>query len=253
MNQIDLQDKLHTFITNGKEPEAQSVLDKIGYGIAALDACSERLLGWRQFRKNAKGLMGAQKKATRLERKARQIIEALARKFRRIARILFKDNEPVLTELGLFPSPWSGNGKASSNGAAPSQNDGSDTGQAEPVESNGSGRRRRPSMRTAAVIDRWRMMFAKALDLEEEHLARLSERGWSIERITEALQAVETYAEADIDQEQKIKTQRAEVAAAREVRIELEKWYNEARSVTLVALQDLPSDQEARLKEMLGL
>jgi hypothetical protein len=251
MNQTQLQHKLNKFTRNGKDAEAQEILARIGYAIAALDACYERLLTWRHLRKEAKRLMGVQKKATAIERRARAVASRLSRKFRKTVRVLFKDDEPVLTRLGLYPSIWSSNGKQPANGSAPAD---SDADPVEPEQTNGSSQsRRNPSMSTAAVIDRWRMTLEAALDLEEEHLARLAERGWGIDEITEALQAVEAYADSDLDQPQKVTAQRETAASARALKEELKQWYTEARSLTLLAIDDLPPDQAARLKELLGL
>lgn len=251
MNQTQLQHKLNKFTKNGKDAEAQEILARIGYAIAALDACYERLLTWRHLRKEAKRLMGVQKKSTAIERRARAVASRLSRKFRKTVRVLFKDDEPVLTRLGLYPSIWSSNGKQPANGSVPAD---SDTGEAEPEQTNGSSQsRRNPSMSIAAVIDRWRMTLEGALVLEEEYLARLAERGWDVAEITEALQAVEAYADADLDQTQKVTAQRETAASARVLREELEKWYQEARSLTLLALEDLPPEKAARLKKLLGL
>lgn len=254
MNQSQFQHKLNMFTKNGKEAEAQEVLNQIGYDIAALDACHEQLLTWRRLRKDAKSLMGEQKEATETERMARARAGRLAKKFRKTARVLFKDDEPVLTKLGLFPSIWGSNGKQPANGSAPAGPDGSGADQTEPAPTNGSSQGSGgPSMSTAAVIDRWRMTLEGALGLDEVHLTRLAGRGWSIAAMTEALQAVEAYADSDIDQAQKIKAQRQTVAEGRALKIELENWYKEARSLTLLALEDLPPDQAARLKKLLGL
>jgi hypothetical protein len=238
MNQTQLEHKLIKFTRNGKTPEAQDVLEKIGYGIAVLDACYEKLLTWRRRRKETKRLMGVQKEATATEGKARTVAGRLAQKFGKTGRVLFNDDKPVMTKLGLYPSIWS-TSKTSVNGSE--QTNGSSQG------SSG------PSMSTAAVIERWRLTFEAALDLEEVYLDRLAERGWGIAEITEALQAVEAYADADLDQNQKIRARRETQAEATALREELEKWYQEARSLTLLALEDLPPKKAARLKELLGL
>lgn len=251
MNQTQLEHKLIKFTRNGKNPEAQDVLEKIGYGIAVLDARHARVLTWRRLRKEAKRLMGVQKEATATEGKTRAVGGRLAQKFGKTARVLFNDDKPVMTKLGLHPSIWSSSGKAPVNGSAPN---GSSTDPAGPEQANGSSQGSSgPSMSTAAVIERWRLTLEAALDLEEVYLARLAERGWGIDEITEALQAVETYAEADLDQNQKIRARRETQAEAIALREELETWYKEARSLTLLALEDLPPKKAARLKELLGL
>jgi hypothetical protein len=102
-------------------------------------------------------------------------------------------------------------------------------------------------------VDRWQMLFSKALELPEEDRARLAERGWSTERLTEAVALVEAYAEADIDQQRKIQAYNAAVSAASAAAAELEAWYLEARGYIKAEITNLPPKKRARIERLLGL
>lgn len=251
MKQAELQHKIRIFTRNGKSDEAQAVLAGIGYDPPALDAAIERLQNWRRSRRQVQSLLAAQKRATQAEREAYLAARNAATKFKRTARLLFKGNEPVLTELGLYPPLHSSNGNGHTNGATPAN--GSDGSLAEPAYSNGNGQRSRPSFSTAATIDRWQMLFEKALDLAAEHQTLLAQRGWPAGEITSALSLVETYAGADIDQQQKVKSYRKALAETAAAAVELRDWYQTARGLTRAALAGLPPEEQAELKKLLGL
>jgi len=170
------------------------------------------------------------KKATEAEAEARGAASAMTTQFKRTVRRVFKGNIPVLTEVGLYPSLW----RTTRNG-------------------NDNGRRSSPSKSTAAVLDRRRMLFGKGQELAEEDQARLAERGWSLEEITEGANLVEAHAQADIIHTQKEGAHAAAMSAASAAAAELEKLYIEARGYAKDALAKLPPKKRARLEKLLGL
>ncbi|HEX9922215.1 MAG TPA: hypothetical protein VGD99_06110 [Anaerolineae bacterium] len=248
MKQSELQHRLKTLIKNGKSAEVQAILEPLGYGPAVLDEAGQKRLDWNRLRRLADDLLAVQKKATELEEEVENAASSLATKFKRVGRRMFKHDKPALTRLGLYPPRWS-SAKKPVNGTA------NDPDQGEPAAetANGSRRPRRPSFSTSAKADRWQMLFSKALELPEEDRDRLTERGWTTERLTEAVALVEAYAEADIDQQQKIQAYNEAVSAASAAAAELEAWYKEARGYILAEIDDLPPKKRARIKRLLGL
>lgn len=247
MKQSELQHRIKILTKHGKTEEAQEILAPLDCGPAMLDQFKADLLDWNNTRRLVKELMRQQKQATQDQEAAHDAASILVTKFKRAARLIFKNNEPVLTLLGLYP-PLSKT-KKSTNGTT------ADAGQSETEleQTNGNGYIRRPSYSTAAKIDRWHMMFSKALELSEADLALLAKRGWTTERLAEALALVEAYAEADIDQQQKIKDQREAASAASAAADALETRYLEMRSHIKAEIADLPPKKRARIEELLGL
>jgi len=254
MNERELKKKVRIFVTNGKDAEAQDVLKKLGFGPEELDAYRERLGVLNRHGRMAKGLLAEQKAATAREDEIEREGDRLDQSFRKTANLIFKEDEPTLTSMGLYPPLWRGSGQSQSNGTAAEPTNGTEESEAEPAPANGRPRSRRgPSKSGEAKRERWRLMLEGALELEEAHQARLAKRGWPKEQIEAALQVVEAFEQADTEQTHKTKAYRKELAAARAVRQELEAWYSEARGLTLQALKYLPEDKAKRLKRLLEL
>jgi hypothetical protein len=242
MKQSDLQHRVKILTKHGKSAEAQKILEPLGYGPAVLDQASDDLINWNGLRRESSDLLAAQKQATDIQEEAEVVARNITTKFKRTGRRVFKNNEPALTQIGLYPPLWS-RPKKSTNGTAAGQTE------ADPANANGN----RPSFSTSAKIDRWMAHFANALELSEVELALLAERGWTTERLTEALALVEAYAEADIDQKQKVKAYEDTASAASAAAAALEAWYMEARGYILAEIADLPPKERARIKRLLGL
>jgi hypothetical protein len=242
MRQSELKHKVELFVTNGKLEEAQDVLAKIGYGPAQLDDLAAKLRTWNEYHHNAKTLDREKRKAAKAEVEARAASGAVATRFKRTGRRVFKGNIPVLTELGLYPPLWRRTGNGTTND------------QTEPDQTNESRRRRSgPSKSTAAVLDRRRLLFGKGQDLTEEDQARLAERGWPVEEIREGAALIEAHAQADIIHTQKEQAHAAAVSAASAAAAELKKLYLEARGYAKDAIAELPPKKRARLEKLLGL
>jgi hypothetical protein len=244
MKHSDLQHRVKTLTKHGKSAEAQAILGPLGYTPAALDQAREKLLNLNALRRQTKDLLAAKKKAGEIEDEAHIEARNITTKFKRTGRRMFKKNKPALTQIGLYPPLWS-TVKKSTNGAV--------NGETETEPDNGSRYVRRPSFSTSAKIDRWLMLFGNALELPEEERAQLAERGWTTERLTEALGLVEAYAEADIDQKEKEKAYDDAVTASSAAAEALEDWYLAARGYILAEIADLPRKKQASIKKLLGL
>ena len=92
--------------TNGQLPQAQAVIAQVGYGPEALSAGATILQEWLTHRNQSKVLLSEQKKATQAQKQAQYAAKKEMSNLAQTARLLFSDDEPVLTSLGLgvFPS-----------------------------------------------------------------------------------------------------------------------------------------------------
>ena len=101
LSQAELERKVEVFTTNGKKPEAQAVIGKVGYGPAKLDEQATLLADIRLGHAAVPAALKVQKQATTAEAAAREAANKEITSLSDTGRIVYKDDEPTLTALGL--------------------------------------------------------------------------------------------------------------------------------------------------------
>lgn len=220
------------FITNGAKPEAQAVIAGVGYAPAALSDGQTLVNTVKTGQARTKELLAAQKSATRAEKNARQAAQKEMASLSETARLLFANDEPTLTSLGLQTQyetvidPETGESKQ----------------QAVP-----------PSQATAEVISRWRQLVINVTKLDAGQVAALAAAGWGSARITAAAALVETFANTDTNQQDAIQDYQ-EASAQYQADMEaLRGWYGRARQLSGRAIKDADPTNQQNLRELLGL
>lgn len=241
--QSKLQHHVHMLVTNGQLPQAQSAIANVGYDAAGLAAGQAMLQSWLASQARAKTLLANQKRATQAEREARQTAHAEIKRFSQTVRILFGQDEPLLTSLGLRPHRSGSNGHSESNGA---------DCRAEPANGKASSRSRH-SRSTAETIARWRLLLTNAQAINGEHGSQLAAHGWNATRLAAAAALVEGYVAADMNQQQQIQAYQAELTTAKEAETTLRQWYGQATRLSKLALQQTNPATQEQLQELLGL
>ena len=135
LSQAQLERKVEVFTTNGKKPEAQAVIGKVGYVPAKLDEHATLLADIRLGHSTVPDALKVQKQATAAEAAAREAASKAVVSLSDTGRIVFAGDEPTLTALGLTTHYETVKGP-----------DGLPTGTVAA----------RPSEATAEVIKRWR-------------------------------------------------------------------------------------------------
>lgn len=230
-------------VVNGQLPQAQSAIAGVGYNAAGLEAGEALLQSWLASRARVKSLLAEQKRATQAEREACQAVQAEIKRFAQTVRILFGQDEPLLTSLGLRPRRAGSNGHSEGNGA--NSNTESANGKASP--------RPRYSRSAAEIIARWRLLLTNAQTINGEHGAHLAVHGWNAARLEAAEALVEAYVAAEMNQQQQVQAYQAELTAAKEAEMALRHWYDQATRLAKLALQHSHPATQAQLKELLGL
>ena len=100
-SQSDLQRNVEIFLANGRDPQAQAVLTRVGYGHEALDHGQALLAAWLRGQMQVQLLLAEQKEATQAEHETRQAARQAATSFSDTVRILFGHDNILLTKLGL--------------------------------------------------------------------------------------------------------------------------------------------------------
>lgn len=238
LKQSELDHRIEMFVTNGRTAEAQALLTQVGYDLPRLDEGMAMLQAWRITKTQRQTLLAAQKEATKGEQKARRAAQQEVVNFSETIRILFGSDELVLTSLGLYKP------RATSNGA---------NGDTMAEDGSESTRSTKASSSTAAMIERWRLLFTNGKSLKPEHLEQLVLAGWDAVRIDAALVLVEAYSSADTIQQQSIRSYEAERTAAREAEAALREWYRQARRLCKLAVKKMDPDNREKLFRLLGL
>ena len=101
LSQAQLERKVEVFTTNGKKPEAQTVIGKVGYGPAKLDEQATLLGDIRLGHAAVPAALKVQKQATAAEAAAREAANQAVVSLSDTGRIVFAGDEPTLTALGL--------------------------------------------------------------------------------------------------------------------------------------------------------
>lgn len=220
------------FITNGAKPEAQAVIAGVGYAPTALSDGQTLVTAVKTGQAHTKELLAAQKSATRAEKDARKAAQKEMVSLSETARLLFADDEPTLTSLGLQTQyetvidPETGESIQQAV-AAPQA--------------------------TAELISRWRQLVTNAERLEAGQLAALAAAGWGSTRVTAAAVLVEAFADADTNQQDAIQDYQ-EASAQYQADIEaLRGWYGRARQLSSLAIKDADPTNQQNLRELLGL
>ncbi|MFN8460128.1 MAG: hypothetical protein U0401_36675, partial [Anaerolineae bacterium] len=172
--QSKLQHHVHMLVINGQLPQVQSALAGVGYDAAGLEAGGGLLQAWLAGQARVKSVLANQKRATQAEREARQAAQAEINRFSQTVRILFGQDEPLLTSLGLRPHRTRSNGHPEgSNGA---------NGSTEPTNGKAAHHLRR-SRSAAETIAYWRLLLTNAQTINGQHGAHLAAHGWNSERL----------------------------------------------------------------------
>lgn len=249
LTQAELNRHMEVLIKNGKLPQVEPVFTSVGYGPEELDVGAQLLHTWRDRQAQAKTLLYAQKAATQAEHAARAATEKEVSDFKATARALFRDNELVLSLLGL--SRRRSYGSVGTVETDPLETEENGTG--EDGNGNGNGYARSTSRSTAAVITSAQQLFANALRLGEAELTLLARAGWDVERMNAAVEQIEAYVVAETAQLDAMQAYLAERTAVREAEAELRRWRSQLVKLIRVALKRLDPDNRERLEMLLML
>lgn len=242
--QSDLQRNVEIFLANGRDPQAQTVLARVGYGHEALDHGQALLGAWLRSQMQVQLLLAEQKEATQAEHETRQAARQAATSFSDTVRILFGHDNILLTKLGLNRRTGSaGSAKAGAGNGAKS-----DEAETPPARSKPGA-----SAKAALMIAHWRMLFNNAQSLPQAQLDQLAQAGWPGERLEAALGLVEAFAAADTLQQQKIMAYRTELEGAKVAEQELREWYRRAQRLVQRGLKDNGGQSQPALAGLLGL
>lgn len=282
-SQAQLQDKVSLLVSNGRLDEVTPLLTGVGYGPENLDEGGLKLQSWLAHRDLAQKLLMAQKMATQAEKDTKKAAGAEVSQFKETARVVFEDNEAVLTRLYLYSPRKKANGSSSEKEAPANGGTASSSGNKTALallsgsaqvstttatatstetsteaasETNGSDKKqgkRNDSRTKAALVADWRRTLAAALGLEEAYQVQLAEAGWPLERLEMAAAQVETYAGAAIAQTKAIRDHDAQMVIAGEAEGDLRAWYSRARRLARLALKKADPKDRTRLKQLLGL
>jgi hypothetical protein len=245
-NQSQIQRQVEILVTNGKLEQAQAILATISYDPAVLETGQALLQAWLTYKIRAQALLAEQKQATQAQQEALRQAQAELTHLSETVRVLFSQDQVVLTSLGLLPRR-SSNG---SNGTEPAPDETGDGTEG----SNGNGQVRSGLTRSlAGLVARWRLPVANISTLSEAQQAELNAAGWSAGRVAAASELVEACAAADTAQQQKIQTYRAGAVTAREAETALRHWSSQAARLTRLAIRTADPDDREQLHELLGL
>jgi len=232
LSQSQLVRQAEIFVTNGAKSEAQAVIAAVGYGPTALSDGQALVDAVKVGQAQTKEQLAAQKSATQAEKKARLAAHKEIASLTDTARLLFADDGPALTLLGLQTQYVTVTDPA--------------TGETEQQAA-------RASESAAETIRRWRQLAANAPQLGTEQAAALTAAGWGAARVTAVAALVEAYAAADTAQQSAIQLYQktsGEYTADTEA---LRAWYNRARQLCGRAIQDVDPGNQQNLRELLGL
>src|SRR3989304_462011 len=101
LTQAELERKVEVFTANGKQPGAQAVIGKVGYTPPKLDEQAALLGRIRLGHSTVPDALKGQKQATATEAAAREAASKEITSLSDTCRIVYKDDEPTLTALGL--------------------------------------------------------------------------------------------------------------------------------------------------------
>jgi hypothetical protein len=232
LTQAELERKVEVFTTNGKQLGAQAVIGKVGYVPAKLDEHAALLAAIRLGHSAVPDALKGQKQATADEAAARAAANKEVASLSDTCRIVYKDDEPTLTALGLTTQHETVKGP-----------DGKPPGTVVA----------RASEATAEVIKRWRSRVDVAAKLAPDKAVLLDAAGWSAARVTAAQALVEAFAEADTDQQAAIQTYQ-QMSDQQTADIEmLRSWYTTAAALCKCAIKDADPQNHQQLMELLEL
>ena len=253
LSQPQLDRQLEIFITNGKLPQAQTVLAPAGYTVEALAAAEEKLNAWRAGQAQTRDLLLAQKRATEAEQEARQAARERYSQFKHTVRAIFSQDPAIIRLLGLHP-PVRSNGHGDGNGNGPGEDqdhavEQTNGSQLEPVPSAPG----RVSQTIAAELNRWRGTWANALHLEPGAQARLADKGWPVERLTESAAMVETVATLISKQQEAMQAYNNQRQATKGIELELRRWFKEGRALIRLAVQQAEGQSDGEVRRLVGV
>ena len=236
LSQSKVQRSIEILTTNGQLPQAQAVIAQVGYGPEALSAGATILQEWLTHRNQSKVLLSEQKKATQAQKQAQYAAKKEMTNLAQTARLLFSDDEPVLTSLGLLTRYESIEVKEDATGEVRTQSVA-----------------KRLSRSTADMIDRWRLLITNAQALGEEEKMLLANAGWTAERLTAAQTLVEAYATADTQQQQAVQVNKTQSALANEALQNMRTWYSRASRLIKLAIKTSDAERREKLEDLLAL
>ncbi len=232
LTQAQLEHKVEVFTANGQQAKAQAVIGKVGCTPPILTEHATLLARIRLGHSTVPDALSVQTQATLTEAAAREAANTEIASLSDTCRIVYKDDEPTLTALGLTTHYETVKGS-----------DGQPTGTVVA----------RPSESTAETLKRWRSRVDVAAKLAPEKAALLSAANWGADRLTALNGLVEAFATADIDQQSAIQTYQ-QLSAQQTADIEaLRAWYTSAAALSKRAIKDADPKNHQQLLELLEL
>lgn len=220
------------FTTNGLKPEAQAVIAAIGFTPTEIGLGAAKVAAMIAARNDKVARDATKRKATQAEKKAFEEAQRVATQLAETCRILFADNPPALTLLGLQTRYETVTNE--------------ETGESKKVATRGP-------RTTAAYIGQWRQLFYGAEHLIPEEKAELTGVGWTSASLTASMALVDAYATADTAQQSAIQQAEAASATLKRAFDDLVQWYTRARRLSLIALKSADPTNSQNLIELLGL
>lgn len=232
LSQSQLVRQAEIFVTNGAKPAAQAVIASVGYGPTVLSEGQELVSAVKTGQALTKEQLAAQKNATQAEKKARLAAQKETTSLAETSRLLFADDGPALTLLGLQTQYVT---------------------IADPVTGATAQQAVQARRTTAEAISRWRQLVKNTPQLKPDQIAALTAAGWGEGRITAVATLVEAYASADTAQQSAIQTYQ-QTSAQYQTDVEtLRTWYSRARQLCALAIKDKDPGNQQNLRELLGL
>jgi hypothetical protein len=248
-----LKNKLEILFAHGRRKDVQKILAPIGYGLEILDAREAQLRQWQASEVVVAKLTGHQKTATGLERDTRDEVKVEVNNLIDTIYSLWEHDAPTLAILGL-PERKRRGPRRKRNGdsqitTAPAE---SSKKNSETPETSAK-RRKRPSRALAAEVQRWQQVCANAQQLPKPQADRLAAFQWPQSRVTAAATQVQALIQADIDQQSKIQTRRAEEVNTVDLHRDLRDWYIPAAREMKQAIKNRDPQNKYQYSTLLGL
>ena len=101
ISQDNLNRRVKQFITNGRHPDCQGLLEPIGFGESRMAAGEALLNAWQEARVKAKSLGSLKKAATQAERTVGRSAQLEATALREAVRTLWMEDESTLALFDL--------------------------------------------------------------------------------------------------------------------------------------------------------
>jgi hypothetical protein len=265
-----LEYRVGTLTTNGKQEKGQKVLARVGGHPAELDRGSGFLHDWITARSLGDQLNMQKIAATKAEEKAYNFAHAEISSLTETLYILFNDERSVLNGLGL-PRRKAGGGKkkattpesAAAATEEPSAAASEDTPEPDAPETDGPAKtptadsqadtKRVPSRRRVDELAAWRRLCnnVKLLTVDDQEKMLIYE--WDMARVDQTIQLVADVVAADLKQQEMISAHETQKGVIKACKATLLAWYRPLAKLARREIRKLPAHLREQYYALLGL